>query len=233
MRKLRFGILILVTVFALVSVASALPPSLTIDHIVKPYGPVAYFNLHTTNGDIELPVGWMPGMCMGYYISGTKPELGDVWVTWDTRIAHTYPTYVGTIDWYRVNWIANNEFDDHDASTTNDWMITQAALWRLDGASGTTHPVGTYVYGYDTTKFDDYWANGVMSAEAGSFVPVEGQYYVALLTKDDGKGDAAQPMLIKVPIPGTPSPEFPSIALPVAMLIGMIGVVEYVRTKKE
>lgn len=238
MRKMKFVILMLIAALAFVSVASALPDTLTIKNadITGPNSPDSYFQIITQNGDTELPAGSHDAMCMGWKIFGKW--YGTEWTTWDTRIANSYPDYMGTIEWNRVNWIANNVFDGSKYGFTaspDDWKITQAALWKLDGGKSSPGPYtdNAYIKTYDNAKFQAYWT-AVQSAAAGSFVPGEGQYYVALLTKDANDW-VAQPIAIRVYIPehNIPSPEFPTLALPVAMLIGLAGAVEYVRTKKE
>jgi hypothetical protein len=65
------------------------------------------------------------------------------------------------------------------------------------------------------------------------------EWYAVILVKDyytsAGVHIVGQPILIRVQIPPEDEqvPEFPTLALPVALLVGIAGAVEYIRTKKE
>lgn len=231
MKKMKFGILMVLAVLALVSVASALPDTIQISsRAVSVTDSYFKVNVQSVNplGDTDIPLGINRAMCMDFLTSGGNP-LGS-WYVWDTRTVNNadLPAYFKFIpNWNKVNWIANNE--------NADWRITQAAIWKLDGAcvSDPTpedcYPAFGYASGYSHAAFDAYWTQ-VNGAAASSFVPTEGQYYAALLTKVDQK---VQPMAVRVYIPPNEVPEFPTLALPVALLVGIIGAVAYVRTKKE
>jgi hypothetical protein len=229
MKKMKFGILMVLAVLALVSVASALPDTIHISSRSIPYAGVSYFKLNVDSvspaADDDIPLGDNAAMCMDYLTSGVP---SGTWKVWDTRTVNNadLPLYFEHIpNWDKVNWIANNEHAD--------WRITQAALWKLDGGCvddatpEDCYPAFGPVSGYSHANFDAYW---VQVQAVGAFTPTYGEYYVALLTYVDGE---AQPMSVTVYIPPTDVPEFPTLALPVALLVGIVGAVAYVRTKKE
>ena len=230
MRKMKFGFLILIAVLALVSVASAFPASITTSSVTAPNAPASYFKAVTTTGDVDVPAGTYDSMCVGYTIAGVTSS--GTWKAWDSRKANintVLPTYVNTVDWNKMNWLANNP--------NADWKITQAAIWKLDGASGVDFPTDNHWVkasgptGYDNAAFTAYM--GLVDAQ-GSFEPAVGEKYVVILTRSDADGKPlSQPILIRATVPPTTVPEFPALALPVAMMIGMVGAVEYIRTKKE
>jgi len=229
MKKMKFGILMVLAVLALVSVASALPDTIHINsRAVSQTSSYFKLNVDAVNpaGDTDIALGSNRAMCMDYLTSGGQP-VGE-WNVWDTRTVNNgdLPVYFTHIpNWNKVNWIANNE--------NADWRITQAAIWKLDGACvsdptpADCYPAFGYASGYSHAAFDTYWTQ--VQAQ-GSFVPTYGEYYAALLTKVDSK---VQPMAVRVYIPPNEVPEFPTLALPVALLVGIIGAVTYVRTKKE
>ena len=107
-------------------------------------------------------------------------------------------------------------------------------MWKVDGGSGETYPSDFYTDGYDHGEFNTYM--GLVNAQ-GAFVPTNpGQKYAVILVKDYYENDVHkiwQPILIPGTIPSIPTPEFPTLALPVAMLIGVVGAVQYVRARKE
>jgi hypothetical protein len=223
MKKMKFGILLAFAVIVLVSVASALPSSTTASVNVQS-GP-SYFKITTATGDSELMAGPYDGWCSGFDIHGigdqTKP-----YNVYDSRgDLSALPLYITTTNWNKVNWIINNP--------NPDWKITQAAIWKVDGGSGVDYPSDTYTLGYSETEFLAYME---LVKEQGGFVPTTGQYYAAVFDKEyekDGKIVIGQPVIIPVFIPPINTPEFPTLALPMAMLIGVVGVVEYFRVKKE
>lgn len=225
-QKMKLGILLVVAVIALVSVASALPTSVDTD--VSWPGPNSYFRVHilttTPAGDADLPPGWYDGMCMDYNTVGIG---GNVYQVYDSRTVNPalLPLSIQTVNWKKVNWVANN--------LNTDWKITQAALWRLDGAGPTTYPENSvlgsapsYLYhgALPINSLDSYYP------QIAEFVPSQPhEWYAVILV------DGLQTIVIRVEIPEDEhqAPEFPTLALPVAMLIGVAGAVEYIRTKKE
>lgn len=224
MRKMKLGIFAVIAVLALVSVTSAFPSSITTSSVTYP-NPDSYFAVVTVTGDSDVPAGTYDGMCVGYTIHGVTSS--GTWKAWDSRKANintVLPTYVNTVNWNKMNWIANNP--------AADWRITQAAVWKLDGASAIAYPTDNNLVKateYNHADFNAYMAQ--VNAQ-GSFVPTVGDLYVVILTRSDATGKAmSQPILIPAEVPSIPSPEFPTLALPVGMLVGMVGAVAYLRTK--
>jgi hypothetical protein len=222
---MKYGILVVLALLAIVSVASAaLPATVSVSKITVPNGPISYFEVTTTTagGDLS-PAGLWESMCVGYTIHGVKTGIFKVY---DSTNPVGLPLYINTVDWHKINWMAQ------PANRAGvDWRIVQAAIWKLDGASGVAYPADAYTNGYNHADFDAFMA--LVNAQ-GAFVPGPTDYYVAILTMDDANGNPiSQPILIPVkPIP-TNTPEFPSLALPVALLVGIVGAVEFIRTKKE
>jgi hypothetical protein len=210
MRKMKFGILLVFAVLALVSVASAALPASVTATITHP-GPASYFDVDVTSGgNFDLPnandyLGW----CGSSELVGIGP--GNVFTPYDSR--GTLPSGINTVQWNQVNYVINHK------GTANAATI-QALIWYYDGG---IIPWGTV----EVAKFNALKAD----ADANpAYVPsVPGEKYAVILWKTTG----VQPVFIEVPIPSIPTPEFPTLALPVAMLIGVVGAVQYVRARKE
>jgi hypothetical protein len=208
MRKMKFGILLVFAVLALVSVASASLPSEVTATIGYP-GPQSYWNVDVTIGGGDIPavngyIGWCADSLTG---------LGE-----GTRIFQVYsslgamPEGFPTINWNKVNYVINHK-DGADKYTI------QAVIWHYDG--------GPHVWGtYDVAKYNAL----IAAADANpAYVPGPGDLYSVILWNLR----SAQPIFIELPVPEIPAPEFPTLALPVAMLIGVVGAVQYVRARKE
>lgn len=229
MKKMKLGILVFVAVLALVAVASAIPATITVENRAIP-GPNSYVVMDTTNGDFDLPIGTYDGWCAGKGIAGLT---GYTYLTADSRNDLSgLPLWISSTQWNKVNWILNNP--------AADWRINQAAIWKVDGGSSEQYPSAKWVRpdtvevgGYSHTAFDTY----MLSVNAhGTYVPTEvGDKYGVILykLKADQRSPDGQPLLIPATIPEIPSPEFPTIALPVGMIISMVGIVYTLRTKKE
>jgi hypothetical protein len=244
MRKMKLGILLVVALLALVSCASAFPPlptSLTITHPITAPGPNSYFRIHvlttTPTGNEYLPIGYYDGMCMGWKVTGVGPFHS--YKVYDSRTVTPaqLPTYIATVDWKKINWVANHLYDDGNAATTKDWVITQAAIWRLGDADDGSYPADGI-----TGPFTVAMKGALNTYYSGisTMVPSQpNEWYAVILVKDyytsAGVHIVGQPILIRVQIPPEDEqvPEFPTLALPVALLVGIAGAVEYIRTKKE
>jgi hypothetical protein len=223
MRKMKYGILFAIALIALVSFASALPASTTASVYVQPAGP-SYFKITTATGDLELPAAAYDGWCSGFEIHGIKDQTKPYDVYDSRGDVSGLPLYISTTNWNKVNWIINNP--------NADWKITQAAIWKVDGGSGETYPSDYYTGGYSETEFNTYM--GLVNAQ-DSFVPEKGQYYAAIMIKEYYENDIkviGQPVIVPTYIPPE-VPEFPTLALPIGMIIGLAGVIEYIREKKE
>jgi hypothetical protein len=224
MRKMKIGILLALAILALVSVASALPASTTASVYVQTAGP-SYFKVTTATGDSELPAAAYDGWCAGLFIHGVKDQTKPYAVYSSLGDVSTLPDYIKTTNWNKVNWILNNP--------NANWKITQAAMWKVEDGAGETYPSDYYTAGYSESDFNDYM--NLVNAQ-GTFVPGEKQYFAAIMIKeftDGGVKVIGQPVIVPTYIAPPTVPEFPTLALPIGMLIGLAGVVEYVREKKE
>jgi hypothetical protein len=211
MKKMKYGILVVVALLALVAVASASLPSQVTARITNP-GPSSYWDVDVSVGGGDIPavddyIGWC---------SDTDSLIA-------TPSTHTFkvisslgsiPSYIPTMDWNKANYIINNK---HGA----DKCTVQAAIWHYDGSYHYWCPV-------DTTKYNALITDANNNA---SYVPGPNNKYAVILWDESMR--KPQPVFIEIPVPTIPSPEFPALALPVAMLIGVIGIVQYVKTRKE
>jgi hypothetical protein len=209
MRKMKFGILLVFAVLALVSVASAALPAQVTATIGHP-GPVSYWDVDVTVGGGDIPaandyIGWCEDsqtfLGAGTHVFMVYSSLGAL------------PAGLPTVDWHKVNYVIN-----HKAGADQDTI--QAVIWHYDGRPVPVQPYNPALYAQIVNDAD---ANGA------AYVPDVGEMYAVILWSSR----TAQPVFIELPVPDIPVPEFPTLALPVAMLIGVVGVVQYVRARKE
>ncbi len=222
MKNLKLGILVVLALFALVSVASAVPATITLEHRTFPNIPFSFIKAVTANGDEDVPIGTYNGWCIGFTVVGLGSGMTYHAIDSRADLSGT-PAYIQSTQWNMVNWILNHP--------NADWRITQAALWKVDGGSGVAYPddaaYSGYVAGYDHAAFDAYMAQVITH---GSFVPSHpGEKYAVILWKTYG----GQPLIIPAIIPDIPSPEFPTVAIPVGMLVSVAGVVLYLKNREE
>jgi len=215
MKNMKYGILLVIAVLALVSVASAALPA-QIDAVVTYPGSASYWNLRIINGGGDIITGadyagWCGssqlGLSTGQHTFNVYSSLGSL------------PAGLPIVDWYRVNYVINN-YPNANAATL------QQVFWHYDGGSYAWNPdapLGPFDGNLYATIIADADTNG------GSYVPGPGNDYAVILWS----ARTAQPVFIKLPIPEIPTPEFPTLALPVAMLIGVVGAVQYIRSRKE
>ena len=215
MKNMKFGILLVIAVLALVSVASAALPA-QIDATITNPGPGSYWNVRVTNGGGDIIsatdyAGWCGssknGINHGQHTFMVYSSLGSL------------PAGLPSMDWNRVNFVIN-KYPDANAATL------QQVFWHYDGGSYAWNPdapLGPFDGNLYETILGDADANG------GSYVPGPGNDYAVILWS----ARTAQPVFITLPIPEIPSPEFPTLALPVALLIGVVGAVQYIRSRKE
>jgi hypothetical protein len=214
MSKYRTGILIILAILALVSVASAADITASVNYPAT----ISYWDVDVTSGNALLPtmnnyLGWC-GNSTTFITPGSQGF--DVYSSLNPG---SLPSYMATMDWNRINYILNHKGAGYVAST--DWPAVQAAIWYFDGQ--------TYPLSYDVAKFtaikDDAIANG------GGYVPPVGSPFAVILWK----ADSIQMIFVEKTRttsdnpPPTPSPEFPSLALPVGMIVGMVGLVYVVK----
>lgn len=230
MKKMKFGILMVVVVFALVSAVSATLPYNPVNVHMTFGGPNAYWSVDVAPPGVspELPAS----NGMGGFCTDPNHGLGNgdyVFTAYSSLNEGSFPSGMPTANWKKVNYILNNEY-------AADWRITQAAIWHYDGMSAAEYPSATGVRPYDSVtnpsgyKLDDYKAYiHQVDLHGANFIPRCGEYYAIILYKPD-----LQEVIVRGQTDRCDNtPEFPTLALPVAMLIGVVGMAQYVRSKKE
>jgi hypothetical protein len=207
-KKNIFVILMVFTVLALVSVASAALPSQVIAKIAYP-GPDSYWDVDVTMGGLDIPIANdYDGSCgssknsitQGVHEFNVYSSLGPL------------PSGLPYANWNKINYVLN-----HKAGA--DKYTLQAVYWHYDS--------GSYSWGtVDWTKYKQL----VDAADAHpTYVPGPGDTYAVILWSSA----TAQPIFLEIPVPDIPVPEFPTLAVPVAMLVGVVGMVHYIRERKE
>jgi hypothetical protein len=213
MRKLKVGILLLVVLLAMVSVASAALPSSVTATLTFP-GSSSYYEVYVSSGGLEIPTGAYIGWCADSETYGVVSPA--TYVPYDSRVEA--PSGMHYVDWKRVNYIIN-----HDDGYMKGSI--QRAVWYYDGG-GTSWPDAD---GGAYTDAEVKALTDAADAMPSDYVPSSpGEVYAVILWNNAN----VQPIFIEVPI-GSDVPEFPTLAVPVGMLIGLVGVVEVVRTRKE
>ena len=208
MKKIKKIILMFLIVLALVSIASAALPSQVTAKIAYP-GPDSYWDVDVTAGSGDIPTAndyhGMCGSSKNYINSGTH-----VFQVYSSL--GPLPNGLPYANWNKINYILNNK-------AGADMYTLQAVFWHYDS--------GPYSWGtVDWTKYQEL----VDAAEKNpTYVPGVGKNYAVILWSSD----TAQPIFIELPVPDIPAPEFPTLGVPVAMLVGMVGMVHYIRTRRE
>ena len=222
MRKMKFGILIVFAVLVLVSVASAALPSQVTATIAKP-GSASYFGVDVTTGGGEISVAYHDGWCENSQtFSDSFIGISTVFDVYSSLGG--IPATMPYADWNKINYVINDNIQNsHGANAAT----LQSVFWYFDGGEIGWNPggaLGTVDPTIRQALIDDADTYG------GAYIPsVLGEYYAVVLWSDIN----VQPLFIVLPIPDIPVPEFPSLALPVAMLIGVVGAVQYFRARKE
>jgi hypothetical protein len=223
-KKLKFGILFVLAVLALVSVASAALPTTVTANIQNPgIASASYWGVtvtgHTGPGT-DIPNMYYDGWC-----GSVLAQIGNGGHTFNVYSSFAPPSGLPTQDWRKVNWVLN-----HNNVIQADPATLQAVFWYYDS--------GPYSWGtVDTVKMGQLIAGADAAILADpNYMPAVGEKYAVILWTTDH----LQPIFIVQTVqndsypPGPiPSPEFPTLALPVAMMIGVVGVVQYVKGRKE
>jgi len=228
-KTMKFVMLMVMAAFALISVASASLPGAVTATGIYPASPLnSYWTIDVTKSsatEVPAALGY-EGWCVD---TGNSTYVGQSYDYTAYSSLGTLPNGIPTIDWKAINYILNV------APSNGDWRIRQAAMWHYDGMSSTPLPAHDNVQpqtsdpsGYNKDVYLEYIKD--IDLHKRSFVTECGAKYAIILYHQgtqvvivEGKTDSCQ----------TSAPEFPSLALPVAMLIGVVGAVEYIKTRKE
>ena len=132
---MRIGIILVLAVFTLVSVASAVLPtapgavSANINYrgntLAGPYWDVDVL-VGDTGVPIQLPaINDYTGWCsdISHTIGGSNPHSFTAYS--DLQAPSSLPVALQGVNWKAINWIINHP--------NPDWRITQAAIWHFDG----------------------------------------------------------------------------------------------------
>jgi hypothetical protein len=243
MKKMQGGILVIVAVLALVSVASAGLLSQVQSCSQPAPDTVTALPIDTVNVTISganAPVSYL----RAYITASRTPELfPGSYAAWclDCQDGIRFTSYefvaYSSLDeasivasgmpqahWKKINYILNNK--------NADWRIMQAAMWHYDGDAAAVFPTHDTVTGYNHADYTAYIST--IDSKGAAFVPGFGQNYAVLLYK---KG--VPTVIIERPQACPPCgncggvPEFPSLVLPVAMIIGLLGAVFCIRRTRE
>ena len=226
-KKIRFGILIVVAILMLVSGASALPSWINA-YVTHPgiVGP-SYFDIKvTSNGDNDIKdgvtyVGWCADSQNYIYPPATLN-----FTVYSSLNTVPYPP-VPTANWNKINYVLNNPMGA-------DKDTLEAVFWHYDGRVTPIEP-------YNHAKY----AALVAAADGNAtFVPDCGQKYAVVLYHETGTFEnpvqRSHPtqaifLVLTKPMcsdPGIPVPEFPTLALPAGMIIGLMGLVYVIRERE-
>jgi hypothetical protein len=209
MKKYTLGILLFVVILAMVSAVSAFPSTVTAT-VSQPGPHPSYFDIKiTSSADPLLPTGTYVGWCSDSQHHINVPFTG-TFTAYSTLLTNPVPAGQPE-NWYKVNYIINND-------AGKDFHSIQAAFWHYDGGPFTGWTFNAADYTTLTTAAD---------LNPG-FVPGCGQRYAVALIRE-----GTQTIFLETTKTCENVPEFPSMALPVALLIGCIGVVYFVKTTRE
>jgi hypothetical protein len=216
----KLSILTVFAILALVAVASAaLPVSVTatLKHPAPYINTSPYWNVDITAGGNEaLPNGMYDGYCAN---GNAYMQVQTAFNIYDSRFPATFPGGINTADWNRINYVLNNK-------QGADKITLQWVYWYYSGGYMFTEPA------YDTVKYAAILADA--DANGGSFVPtVAGQHYAVIFWNPE----QVQLAFIEAIVPTTPGPnpvpEFPSLALPIAMMLGLVFIVHVVKGREK
>jgi hypothetical protein len=221
MKKMVMASIMVLAVMAMVGVAAAdLPDSAkaTIDYLGPSTSAPGYWGVQVTeqtpaDGDLVIGapyVGWCAdaqhSIADGSHIFTVYSSLEDL---------SGAPSVISGSDWNKINYIIN-----HKEIGNNNMQAIQAAIWQFDGGI----PISwAYFRNNHPVEF-----NALVDAANANpdYVPGPGDVYAVILYKP-----CSQVIIIEVPIP-IPSPEFPTLAVPAGLLVGIIGVVAVIRARQ-
>jgi hypothetical protein len=223
MSKFRFGILLFIALLALlVPISSAMPitADATINYLGTPSpAPAGYFDVNVLSTlpiavDPDLKVKHYPGWCADSQIGTSFPITKTFKVF--SSLDYPGPAELSGVDWNRINFVLNNNVENADAYTL------QQVFWHYDGGLHSWHT-------YDTTKY----ANLLIAAiDQGNFKPTCGQKYAIALYFSGTTQRAFVVEELPKCVPPPSIPEFPTFALPAGMIVGLFGLVYFVKGRE-
>jgi len=220
MRKTTLSAMLFIALIALVAVASAALPATVDATIAHPGSLPSYWTVAiTSGGNADLPnspppyLGWCADSQTGIT---TGSHTFDVYSSLDP----TNPSPISAANWQKINYVINHK------GTLNKYEV-QAIVWKYDGGEP---PAGWWgAASIDWTKVTTAMtAADTYVAAHPAYAPGPGDVYGVVLWS----GDDAQAIFIEVPIPYS-SPEFPSLALPVGMMLGVVFTIYVVKNREE
>jgi hypothetical protein len=216
MRKSTLNILFAaLALMLLVSAASAALPATVKAKIYFPSpSGNSYFDVVITQGGGDIKTQTYYGWC-----ADSKSSIGAFGVertfsVYSSLEPTTIEPTIDSADWKKINYILNQQ------AVTDKYLI-QAAIWYYDGGA---HAWDGYP---DATALANFISD--IEANGADYVPDEpGEIYAVVLHID-----GVQDVLIPVPIPDIPVPEFPTLALPVAMVLGVVFTLHVAKGRKD
>jgi hypothetical protein len=226
MKKFTLGILVFVVLLAMTSAVSAAGWAVTavpsVPGNIDPANP-SYFNIQVTYSADQniLPLGTYTGWCSD---SQTNIQSGKSYgFTAFSTLIDNPPSQaeapgIKSVDWHRDNYILNND-------ANQQWQAIQAAFWHYDGGIPQT-------WSYNHGVYDALIA---AATPHGGYVPEcdptkQSSFKYAIILYTPG----VQTIFLEKTTECTPDvPEFPSMALPVGMLIGLVGLVFVIKTREQ
>lgn len=210
MGKSHLCAFIVLGILALVSVVSAELPA-TVDAVVAGPGTDSYVDVTIlSGGNSELTLGLHPGWYNApVEMLGNEPQTFSVYSSLDSN-----PTSISAKNWNKINYILNNK-DGANAATI------QAAISFYDGKESTRPDASI-----DQEKLSALKA--AADENADSFILDPSDIYAVILWDQE----SAQAIIVEVPAQSVPVPEFPTLALPVAMMLGVVFTVHVVKGRE-
>jgi hypothetical protein len=224
LRKYRFGIFMVIALLAMVSVVSADLPSVVHGYVTQSGSEPSYFDVQIDSGGSgEL----LNGLHHYGWCSDSDPiNLHYIYLNqhYDFHVESSLPyhTTIPGVNWQAVNYVINT-YKGLDKYTL------QRLIWSYDGP-------GPYSWGSpDMTAVTNarIATNAYLEAHPDWVPRCDQQQSYAVILKADG---VVQQIFIELPVscpdPGIPVPEFPTFALPAGMIIGLVGLVYFVKGRE-
>ena len=220
MRKVLI-LAMLVGLVALVSVASAALPTTVYGMVTYPTSLFGYAQVNIISGG----TGDLPNS-PPLYVSWCSDRV-DVLQNGDKETWNVYstlglvPSQVPTANWGAINWILNNE-------GSNDKYTIQSAIWQL--GNGEHNAYWTSISGGPVSPGEKSAVSTLVTnaISHSSFVPSAGQWYGVILWDSVSYQDSLIPVR-QIPY----VPEFPTVGLPIAMVLGMVFIVYVLKRRSE